>query len=173
MKPIIISISRLTYTIDFPVILLFIAVSLDVISTTLFLSLGVGAEANATLRKLTKISIWFVPVYLLAIEAIFVPFLSHILRRTFCYTFALLSIVLAVNNFSLIIFDSAFIVNWLGFDGVIAVFTVFGLTLFAYLLSRAKLPKNETLMTCLKFVLFLLFLGLVHLGFVGITELTA
>lgn len=173
MKPIIIKLFKLTYTIDLAVVLLFIAVSLDIISTIIFLGLDAGKETNATLGKLIDISIWFVPIYLLTIEVIFVPFLSRLLRHTFCYTFAFLSMVLAVNNFSLIIFGSAVIINLMGFMGVVMMATLFGLTLFGYLLAKEKLPKNKALLVCLQFVLFLLFLGLIHLGFVGITRLAA
>ena len=171
MKPLRINFSKLTYTIDLPVLLLFITVSLDIISTTLFVSLDIGVEKNPILGKLIDISIWFIPVYLLATEAIFIPFLSNILRKTFSYTFAFLSIVLAVNNFSLILFDSAFLINTIGLNAIVILIILFGFAIFAYFLIKGKLNKKETLLTCLKFVLFILFVGLTQFVFLAITWL--
>ena len=171
MKPRRIKFSKLTYTIDLPVLLLFAAVSLDVVSTTLFVSLNAGSEENPILSSLIEISMWFIPVYLYAAYAIFIPFLSHILRRTFSYTFAFVSVFLAVNNFSLILFDSAFLIDSIGFYGMVILFASFGFAIFAWLLIKARLNGKEILFTCLKFVLFLLFLGLINLIFIVITWL--
>ena len=171
MKPVTIKLARLTYTIDLPVILLFIAVGLDSISTTMFLSLDAGVEANATLNQLIGISIWLVPVYLFMLEAVFVPFLSRLLRHTFSYTFATLSVALAVNNFSLILFGNAFIIDNIGFNGFLISVVAFGLALFGFLLFRAGLSKRDILYTGLKFLLYLLFIGAIHLAFVGVTLL--
>jgi hypothetical protein len=166
MKPRTIKFSKLTYTIDLPVLLLFVAVSLDVVSTTLFVSLDSGSEKNPILSKLIDRSIWFIPVYLFVAYAIFVPFLSDILRKTFSYTFAFVSIILGVNNSSLMIFDSAFLIDSIGFYGMVILFTLFGFAIFAFFLIRGKLNRKEIVITCSKFSLFLLFLGLIHLVFI-------
>ena len=163
--------SKLTYTIDLPVLLLFVAVSLDIVSTTLFVSLDAGVEKNPILSKLIDISTWFVPVYLLATDAIFIPFLSNILRKTFSYTFAFLSIVLAANNFSLIISGSAFLVDTIGFNTIVILVILFGLAIFAYFLMKEKFDGRETLFTCVKFGLFILLIGLIHFVFFIITQL--
>jgi len=173
MKPITINVFRLTYTIDFPVILLFAAVSLDIISTTLFIGLGAGVEKNPVLGKLIDMSIWFVPVYLFATDAIFIPFLSDILRKAFSFTFTLISIILAVNNFSLILFDSAFLIDTIGFNGIVIVLVLSGIAVFVYLLKQAKLSKKECLLTCVKFILFILFIVSIHFMFWVITWLAA
>ena len=171
MKPARIKFSKLTYTIDIPVILLFIAVSLDVISTMLFISLTNGVEKNPILSNLIDISIWFIPVYLLTTDAVFIPFLSGVLRKSFSYTFALTSIILAVNNTSLILFDNAFIIDTIGFNAIVILVVLFSLAFFAFLLARERPNKKETLLTCLKFAEFILFIGLIHLVFFIITRL--
>lgn len=171
MKPVRINIYKLTYTIDLPVILLFVAVSLDIISTTLFVGLDAGVEKNPILARLIDISIWFIPVYLLATDALFIPFLSGILRKTFSYAFALISVVLAVNNFSLILSGSAFLIDTVGFNGIVIFLILFGLVTFAYFLKQANLDRKEVLFSCLKFILFILFVLFVHSLFFAITWL--
>jgi len=169
MKPVRINIYKLTYTIDLPVLLLFVAVSIDIISTTLFVSLGAGVEKNPILGKLIDISIWFIPVYLLVADAVFIPFLSNTLRKTFSYAFAFISIVLAVNNFSLIFFDSAFLIDTIGFNGTVILLILFSLAIFAYFLLKENTGKHDVLYTCLKFILFILFIILIHFLFFVIT----
>jgi hypothetical protein len=113
----------------------------------------------------------FIPIYLLATDAIFIPFLSNVLRNTFSYTFTFLSIVLAVNNFSLIIFDSAFIIDTIVFNAIAILITLFCFAILAYFIVKKKLNIKETVLTCLKLFLFVLFVGLIHLGFLAITWL--
>lgn len=165
MKIIQIKVFKLTYTIDLPVLLLFITVSLDVISTMLFVSLTTGVEKNPILSKLIDASIWFIPIYLFMTDALFIPFLSKILRRTFCYSLSLVSIVLAVNNFSLIIFDSAFLIDFFGFNTIVAAAVLFGFAVFAFFLKRERLNNREVILMGLKLVAFILFLGSIHLMF--------
>ena len=171
MKSLRINFSKFTYTIDLPVLILFVAVSLDIISTTLFVVLGAGFEVNPILSGLIDISIWFIPIYLFATDALFVPFLSSILRKSFSYALAFLSIALAANNFSLILFDFAIVIDTIGYNTILIVTVLFGFTLFAYYIVKEKLNRKEILSTCLKLVLFSMFIGLVHLGFFGITRL--
>ena len=171
MKPIKINFFKLTYTIDLPVLLLFIAVSLDIISTTLFVVLGAGFEVNLILGKLIDISIWFIPIYLFATDALFIPFLSGILRKSFSYALAFLSIAFAINNFSLILFDFALVIDTIGYNASVIITVLIGLSIFAYLIIKERLNKREILFTCLKLVLFSIFIGLVHLGFFGISQL--
>ena len=77
MKPVRIHISKISYTIDLPVLALFIAVWLDIISTTMFIGLGAGVEKNPILSRLVEVSIWFVPVYFTGdrshLHTLFVP----------------------------------------------------------------------------------------------------
>lgn len=162
---------KLTYTIDFPVLLLFFAVLLDVISTSIFVGLNAGTETNPILGELISISIWFIPIYLLSTNAFFVPVLSDVLRKTFSYTFGLVSILLAANNFSLLIFKFAFLVDTIGFNSMLMFFVLSGLTIYVYFLKKEKLNKKEIMSTCFKLLRFVLFLGLIHSIFVIITWL--
>jgi len=155
-------IDKYTYTIDFPVFLLFFGVFLDMISTTLFVVLRVGTEANFILRELIPISIWFIPIYLLSSNAVFVPFLSKVLRNTLGYTFGFVNGLLGLNNFSLVLFKNAFLVDTIGLYNLIILFVVFGFTIFVYFVKKEKLDKKETISTCLKLFLYLLFLGLIQ-----------
>jgi len=155
-------IDKYTYTIDFPVFLLFFGVFLDMISTTLFVVLRVGTEANFILRELIPISIWFIPIYLLSSNAVFVPFLSKVLRKTLGYTFGFGNGLLGLNNFSLVLFKNAFLVDTIGLYNLIILFVVFGFTIFVYFVKKEKLDKKETISTCLKLFLYLLFLGLIQ-----------
>ena len=173
MKSIKINISKLTYTIDLPVLVLFIAVSLDIISTTLFAGLGAGVEKNPILSRLVEVSIWFIPVYLLATDAIFIPFLSSILRKTFSIAFTLISIFLAVNNFLLIVFGTAFLIDTIGFNAIVLLLILLGLATFAYFITKEKLGKKEILITCIKFILFILFIASIHLLFWVVTRLVS
>lgn len=162
---------KLTYTVDFPVLLLFFAVVLDIISTSLFVGLNAGTEANPILSELISISIWFIPLYLLSTNAIFVPFLSEILRKTLSYTFGFVSILLAMNNFSLVMFDYAFLIDTIGFNSMVGLFVSFGLTIFVYFVKKAKMNKKETIVTCSKLLLFMLFFVLIQCIFQVITWL--
>jgi hypothetical protein len=138
-----VNIFKFTYTIDFPVLLLFFAVFLDIISTSLFVGLNVGTEANVILRELISISIWFIPVYLLSTNAVFVPFLSDVLRKTFSYTFGLVSIFLGLNNFSLLMFNYAVLIDTIGFNAMVILFVLFGLTIFVYFVKKEKMKKKR------------------------------
>lgn len=160
---------KLTYTIDFAVLFLFFGVFLDIISTFLFVELNTGPEANVILKELIPISIWFVPVYLFSTNALFVPFLSNILRKTLSYNFGLVGILFALNNFSLLIFHNAFLVYTFGFNTLFILYLLFGLPIFIYLLKQENLNIKEMIFTVLKLIIFLVFIDLVHLLFLAIT----
>lgn len=160
---------KLTYTIDFPVLFLFLGVLLDIISTSLFVALDAGTEAHIILKELIPISIWFIPVYLFATNAAFIPFLPDVLRKTLSYTIGLSGVLFAMNNFSLVLFRNAFLVDTIGYNPMIMIFVLFGLTLFVYLMKKEKLSQKEVVSTCLKLLQFLLFLGVIHSLFVVIT----
>ena len=155
----------LTYTIDFPVLLLLFAVILDIVSTSLFVALNVGTEANPILGELISISVWFIPFYLLSTNAIFVPFLSDVLRKTFSYTFGFVSILLAINNFSLVVYSYAFLVDTIGFNALVGLFVLFGLTLFVYFVKKMSMNKKEVITTFSKLLLFMVFIGFIHFFF--------
>ena len=161
-------IGKYTCTVDFPVLFLFFGVFLDIISTSLFVVLKVGTEANFILKELIPISIWFIPIYLLSSNAVFVPFLSKVLRKTLGYTFGFVNGLLGLNNFSLVIFKNAFLVDTIGFYNLIILFVVLGFTIFVYFVNKEKLDKKETIYTCLKLVLYLIFLGLIQFLYVVI-----
>ena len=158
-----------TYTFDFPVLLLFFGVFVDIVSTSVFVGLNIGTEANPIIRDLISISVWFIPIYLLTTNAVFVPFLSSILRKTLCYTFGAISLLLGLNNSLLVLFNYAFLVDVLGFNAVVILFVLLGLTIFVYFLKKEKMDKEMVISTCLKLCLFLLFLGLIQLMFLAIT----
>jgi hypothetical protein len=162
---------RFTYTIDFPVLFLFFSVFLDIISTSLFVGLNVGTEANFILKDLISISIWFIPFYLLSTNAVFVPFLSNVLRKTFSFTFGLLSIFLGLNNFSLVIFDYAVLIDTIGFNVLVLMCGLFGLTIFIYFVKKENMNKKETLSTGFSLFLFCVFLALIHFLFIVISWL--
>ena len=164
-----ISLFNLTYTIDVPVLFLFFAVLLDVISTSLFVILNAGTEANVILKALISISIWFIPVYLFLTNAFFVPFLSGILRKTFSYTFGLVSLLFGLNNFSLVVFDYAFLVDMVGFELLVILFVLIGLAIFVYFVKKAKLSKKQIISACFRLIRFVFFIGLVQSLFVVIT----
>jgi hypothetical protein len=153
---------KLTYIVDFPVVFLFIGVFLDIVSTSLFVVLDAGREANVVLGNLISISIWFIPVYLLSSNAIFVPLLSEVLRKTLSYTFGVVHCLLALNNFSLILYNNAFVVDTLGFNTVLVLHFLFGLSMFVYFVREEKLNQKEIKSTVFKLVLYLLFLGLIQ-----------
>lgn len=158
---------QLTYIIDFPVLLLFFAVFVDTLSTLLFVGLNIGTETNPILGELISISVWFIPIYLFS-NAIFVPFLSCILRKTFSYTIGLISILLGLNNFSLVMFNYAFLVDTIGFNYIIILVGLFGLTILVYYIKKEKLNTKESINITLQLLLFLLILGLIQVFFVVI-----
>ena len=160
---------KYTYTIDFPVIFLFFGVFLDIISTMLFVVLKAGTESHIILKELIPISIWFIPIYLFSTNAFFIPFLSDILRKALSYTFGLMGLLLALNNFSLVIFRNAFLVDTIGYNPLLIMHVLFGLTLFVYLMKKEKLNNKEIISTCLKLIQFLIFIGIIHSLFVVIT----
>jgi len=162
---------KLTYTLDFPVLLLFFAVFFDILSTLFFVGLNIGAETNPILRELISISIWFIPVYLFITNAFFVPFLSNILRKTFCFTIGLVSVLLGLNNFSLILFNYAFLVDTIGFNNTIILAFIFGLTIFVYFINKQKMNTKEIINASLKLIFFLIIIGLLQSFFVIITWL--
>ena len=171
MKTYKVDLYNLTYTIDLPVLFLFFGVFLDIISTSLFVVLNVGSEANLILKELIPISIFFIPIYLFSTGALFIPFLSNVLRKSFSYTFGLISILFALNNFSLVIFRNAFLVDTFGYNNLLILYFLFGLTIFVYFVIKDNLNKREILFTALKLFLFVLFIGFIHLLFLAITWL--
>ncbi len=159
------------YTIDLPVLFLFIGASLDVVSTTLFVALNAGTEANFILRELIHVSILFIPVYLYSSNPIYVPFLPRVLRKTLGYTFGVVHSLLALNNFSLVLFGNAFLVDTIGFTTLNVLFFVFGLALFAYYVRAEKLGRKETGSTSVKLFFYLLFLVLIQALYIAITRI--
>jgi len=153
---------KLTYIVDFPVVFLFIGVFLDIVSTSLFVVLDAGREANVVLGNLISISVWFIPVYLLSSNAIFVPFLSEVLRKSLSYTFGVVHGLLALNNFSLVLYNNAFVVDTFGYNTVLVLHFLFGLSMFVYFVREEKLNQKEIKSTVFKLVLYLLFLGLIQ-----------
>lgn len=170
MKTHKINLNKLNYTIDFPVLFLFFAVLIDITSTWLFVGLKSGTETNPILKELISISIWFIPIYLFVTSAIFVPFLTDILRKTVSYTIGLISILLGLNNFSLIIFNYAFLIDTIGLNSTIILVGIFGLTLFSYLTKKQKITKKQTINNSLKLLLFLLLIGLIQSFFLIIGQ---
>ena len=135
----------------------------------LFVGLNVGTEANPILQGLISISIWFIPIYLVLTYAAFVPFLSNVLRKTFSYTFALVGTFLGLNNFSLILFRNAFLIDSVGFEALIALFVAIGLLMFVYFVKKERLSRKEVISTCLKLAAFCLLLFLIQALFAAIT----
>ncbi len=151
-----------TYTVDFSVLFLFCCNFLDIISTCLFVGLNVGTESNVILKELILISIWFIPVYFFSSVTVFVPFLSEVLRKTFAYTFGIVSLFLGLNNFSLLIVNYAFLIDSVGFNNLVILFVLVGLTIFVGFIKKQKLNRAEALSKFLKLFLFVLFLGLIQ-----------
>lgn len=158
MEPRTFKIHRFTYTVDFPVLVLFVGVFLDIVSTMLFVALGAGREANVILGELIKVSIWFIQVYLLTSNPIYVPFLPEMLRKTIGYTFGLVHTSLALNNFSLVLFQNAFLVDTIGFNNLNLLFVVFGFSLFGFLLWKEKMSRKVSVSMLMKLVTYLVFL---------------
>ena len=163
--------NKFTYTIDFPVLFLFVGVFLDIVSTFLFVALNIGRESHPILGGLISISIWFIPFYLFITNAFFVPFLPDILRKTLSYTIGLSGFLFGMNNFSLVLFSNAFLVDTIGYNPMIILFFLFGLILFVYLVKIKKLNNKEILNLFLKLLFYIVFLGLIHSLFVVITWL--
>jgi uncharacterized membrane protein len=132
-------------------------------------ALDAGTEAHIILKELIPISVWFIPVYLFTTNAAFVPFLPDVLRKTLSYTIGLSSLLFAMNNFSLVLFGNAFLVDTIGYTPVVIIFVLLGLTLFVFLMKKEKLSQKQVVSTCLKLLQFLLFLGVIHSLFVVIT----
>jgi len=168
MKTYKVTFYKLMYTIDIPVLLMFLATFLDIVSTWLFVGLEVGTEANPILSRLISISTWFIPIYLLFTYAAFVPFLSDVLRKTFGYTIGLVGTLLGLNNFSLVLFGYAFIIDTVGFNILLALFLVFGLSTFTYFVRKGKLGRKELISICVKLALFVLLLCSVQALFAAI-----
>lgn len=164
MKSHKINLKNFTVTIDFPVLMLFFAVFLDTISTLIFVGLTIGTETNPILKNLISISIWFIPIYLFLTNAVFVPFLSKIPRKTLSYTFALVSITLSVNNFSLVLLNQAILIDTIGFTNMAILFGLFGLSLFGYFFKNEK-DRKKKFSICIELFGFLGFIGLIQFLF--------
>ena len=158
---------QFTYTIDFPVLMLFFGNFLDIISTSLFVVLNTGTEANFILKDLISISIWFIPVYLLfSTNSVFVPFLSDVLRKTFGYTFGLMSILFGLNNFSLLLFNYAFLLETIDYNTTLILYFLLGLPLFVYFVKNKKMNKKQIMTSSLKLVIFILSIALSNFIFI-------
>ncbi len=157
--------NKYTYTIDFPVLFLFLGVSLDIISTFLFVALNAGIESHPILKELISISIWFIPLYLFITNAFFIPFLPIVLRKTLSYTIGTSSVLFAMNNFSLILFRKAFLIDTVGYTSTIIIFVLFGLTLFFYYMKKKRMNKKEITSTLSTLLFYLIFLGLIQTVF--------
>ena len=135
---------------------------MDIVSTSLFVVLDAGREANIVLGNLISISVWFIPVYLLTSNAIFVPFLSDVLRKSLSYTFGVVHGLLALNNFSLVLYNNAFVVDTLGYNTVLVLHFLIGISMFVYFVREENLNRKEVWSAVLKLVQYLLFLGLIQ-----------
>ena len=164
-------INKFTYTVDFPVIFLFFGVSLDVISTFIFVTLDAGREMHPILGKLISTSIWFIPIYLFITNALFIPFLSRILRKTLSYTIGLSGFLFSLNNFSLVIFRNAFLVDKIGYTPIIITFLLLGFILFLYNLKLNKLTSESIKETLFELFYFIIVISLLNSLFLTITFL--
>jgi len=161
--------NKFTYTIDFPVLFLFMGVSLDIVSTFLFVVLNAGREAHPILGELISVSIWFIPVYLFTTNAFFVPFLSDVLRKTLSYSIGLSGVLFSLNNFSLVLFSNAFLVDNIGYAPMILIFVLFGFILFFYYVKIEKFNKADIKNAFLQLFFYVIFIGLVNVLFFVIT----
>ena len=160
--------NKFDYTIDFPILFLFFGVSLDTVSTYLFIALNAGIEAHPILKELISISVWFIPFYLYITNAIFIPFLPDVLRKTLSYTVGLLSVLFALNNFSLILFKNAFIVDTIGYTLIIIIFIILGFFFLFYFIKKNKLKTQDIMQVFLKLFLYIILIGLINLIFLAI-----
>lgn len=163
--------NKFKYTIDFPVLFLFVGVFLDIVSTFLFVAMNAGREVHPILGELIAISIWFIPFYLFITNAFFVPFLPDVLRKTLSYTIGLSGVLFAMNNFSLVLFRNAFLVDTIGYTPMIIIFVLLGLILFFYFIKLDKLNNEDIAAMFLKLFFYILFIGLINSLFVVITWL--
>ena len=152
------------YKFDFPIIVMFIAVGLDIITTLYFLTHNIGFESNPILYNLANISIIFIPIYLL-LPIIFVPFFQDILRKSFAYFFAIGGLLLGINNLSLIFLDNAFLINTVGFFGFLILQSCIGLGIFLYFVYHYHITKSEFFKLVLKAGLFVFYIGFLELIF--------
>lgn len=158
---------QFTYTIDFPILMLFFGNFLDIISTSLFVLLNTGTEANFILKDLISISIWFIPVYLLfSTNSVFIPFLSEVLRKTFGYTFGLMSILFGLNNFSLLIFNYAVLLENVSYNTTLLLYFLLGLPMFVYFIKNQKMNKKQIMTSSLKLVIFISSIALSNFIFI-------
>jgi len=156
---------KLSYTIDFPVLFLFGGVSLDIVSTLLFVALNAGREAHPILGELISVSIWFIPVYLFTTNAFFVPFLSGVLRRTLSYAIGLSGVLFSMNNFSLVLFRNAFLVDNIGYTPLIIIFVLLGFIIFFYYIKVEKLNPRDIVNNFLQLFFYVIFIGIVNVLF--------
>jgi hypothetical protein len=79
--------------------------------------------------------------------------------------------MLALNNFSLLAFNYAVLVDTIGFNAMLMLSVLFGITIFVYFVKMEKMNKKETLSTCLTLFLFGVFLVLIKSLFIVISWL--
>jgi hypothetical protein len=108
-------------------------------------TLNAGIEAHPILGELITISTWFVPFYLFITNAFFIPFLSEILRKTLSYTIGLSGVLFSMNNFSLVLFRNAFLVDTIGYTPLILIFVLLGFFLFFYFIKLERLNNKDVI----------------------------
>jgi hypothetical protein len=101
---------------------------------------------------------------------LFIPFLSDILRKTLSYTIGLSGILFSMNNFSLVLFKNAFLVDTIGYAPKIIIFVLFGFFLFFYFIKLDKLNNTDIINIFLELFYYVSFIGLIHSLFMFITR---
>jgi hypothetical protein len=132
-------------------------------------ALNAGIEAHPILGELIKISIWFLPIYLFITNAFFIPFLSEILRKTLSYTIGLSGVLFSMNNFSLVLFSNAFLVDTIGYTPLIISFVLLGFLLFFYFIKLENLNNRDIVNLFLELFYYVIFIGLINSLFMAIT----
>ncbi len=127
------------YHIDLLIVISLSAALLDIVTTYLFISRGLGFEANPVCGPLFSRSLVWIPVYLL-VRPLLVPFLPEIPRRTFAGYFLSIGLVGGVNNLGGILFHKFFLVDTVGFWLPLGFCVMGAIGLFIYQLRRN--PKD-------------------------------
>jgi FtsH-binding integral membrane protein len=90
----------------------------------------------------------------------FIPFLPSVLRKSLSYTLGLSSFLFALNNFSLIFFRNAFLVDKIGYTPTIFVFILCFFILLVYYIWKEKRKKQEIYSTIGMLLIYLILVGL-------------
>ena len=143
-----------SYRLDALTIAAIAAAALDAWTTYYFMAYDLGFEANPILASLSRHSLIWIPVYLMA-QPLLIPAMPDICRQSFAIGVLTASLLCGINNLCGIYASKYILVDLFGFPAIVAVSVLLGLLAFVYQLLSTKADRKLALRSVAMAVLWI------------------